>query len=177
MRDSTGGAYGLRIRAAGAHPPELIPAPAHWPSIELCVRVTKEAPAAEEHLGGESAKLRVRPTGAVCIDRARGLATFFLPTAPTAAALLHPHLAGVAAVSSHWRDQQSFHAGAFVAGNGVWGVLGEKGFGKSTMLAALDRAGVPVLCDDVLVLDGQTAFAGPRSIDLRARRGANGSGW
>lgn len=36
------------------------------------------------------------------------------------------------------------------------------------MLASLAVRGVPVFCDDVLVVDGRTAFAGPRSIDLRA---------
>src|ERR1700727_1316299 len=36
------------------------------------------------------------------------------------------------------------------------------------MRAALHRAGVPIVCDDVLIIDGDVAFAGPRSIDLRA---------
>jgi hypothetical protein len=47
-------------------------------------------------------------------------------------------------------------------------VLGEKGAGKSSLLAAMARAGVPIVCDDMLVLDGLTALAGPRSVDLRA---------
>ena len=90
-----------------------------------------------------------------------------VPARPTASALLHPHLAAVAAVSAHWCGRDSFHAGAFVAGGGVWGLLGEKGSGKSSTLAELARSGVPIMCDDVLVLDRGTAFAGPRSIDLR----------
>lgn len=46
-------------------------------------------------------------------------------------------------------------------------MLGEKGAGKSSMLAALAGAGTPIVCDDVLVVEGTTALAGPRSIDLR----------
>ncbi len=71
-------------------------------------------------------------------------------------------------MAAHWLGRESFHAGGFAAGGGVWGVLGDKGAGKSSMLASLARAGIPVVSDDVLVLDGRTALAGPRSIDLRS---------
>lgn len=37
------------------------------------------------------------------------------------------------------------------------------------MLAALDAAGVVVLADDLLVLEGDKAFSGPRTLDLRAQ--------
>jgi hypothetical protein len=45
--------------------------------------------------------------------------------------------------------------------------MGDKTAGKSTLLAWLARAGAGVLSDDVLIIDGDRAFAGPRSIDLR----------
>ena len=80
---------------------------------------------------------------------------------------MHPHLAGAAAVLSHWCGRDSFHAGAFVVDGGVWGLLGDKGAGNSSTLVSLARAGVPIVSDDVLVLDKATAYAGPRSIDLR----------
>lgn len=101
------------------------------------------------------------------MDRIRQRATFTLPASPTPSSLVHPHLAVVGAVCAHWSTREAFHAGAFVTDGGVWGVLGEKGAGKSSMLAALSRAGIAILADDLLVLDGQRAFAGPRSIDLR----------
>ena len=69
---------------------------------------------------------------------------------------------------AHWYERETFHAGAFVAAGKVWGVLGEREAGKSSFLASLALAGIPVLCDDILVLDHLTALAGPRSIDLRA---------
>lgn len=163
-----GGAYGFRILGVETPPSELIKAPPHWPSIELRVCVSAEPPEGAEYLDSDSANLRVRSGGSVVIERAAERATFRLAAAPTASALLHPHLAAVAAVGSYWMRRDSFHAGAFVAGGAVWGLLGEKGFGKSSTLAGLAGHGIPIVCDDVLVLEGDTAFAGPRSIDLRA---------
>jgi hypothetical protein len=55
-----------------------------------------------------------------------------------------------------------------VAGGGVWAVVGDREAGKSSTLAWLARAGVDVLCDDMLIVDGDRPLAGPRSIDLRA---------
>jgi len=49
----------------------------------------------------------------------------------------------------------------------AWGVLGSKEAGKSTTVATLAEAGHDVLSDDLLVLDGPMALAGPRIIDLR----------
>lgn len=131
------------------------------------MHVARDLPEGREHLDDETAKLEVRSGGSVIIERAAQQATFFLSRRPTPSALLHPHLAQVAAVASHWRGRIAFHAGAFAAGGGVWGLLGEKGSGKSSALAVLAARGIPIVCDDVLVLAGGTAFAGPRSIDLR----------
>jgi hypothetical protein len=163
-----GGAYGFRIRGVEVPPSHLVKAPAHWPSIELRVRTSVTAAPTAEYLDGDTANLNVRSGGSVFIDRIGQRATFTLSARPPAAALLHPHLAAVAAVNSFWCGRDSFHAGAFVADGGVWGLLGEKGFGKSSTLGALAGLGVSIVCDDVLVLDAGTAFAGPRSIDLRA---------
>lgn len=135
----------------------------------MCVRTDGAPPADPEHIPEVAATLRLRSGGWVTIDRATGArACFSLPAKPRVEALLHPHLAAAAVLAARWRGRDSFHAGAFVFDGGVWAVLGEKGSGKSSTLASLAQAGVPVVCDDVLVLDGTTALAGPRSIDLRA---------
>lgn len=126
-----------------------------------------------EYVRDSEARLHLRSGGAVVIDRTAQCATFTMARAPSTAALLHPHLAAVAAVSSHWRGRDSFHAGAFVTHGGVWGVVGDKVAGKSSMLAALAAEGVPILTDDVLIVDAGTAFAGPRAIDLRADAAAS----
>jgi len=162
------GAYGLRVRGLELPHDQLVEAPDDWPAVRLHVRVVPVPASPAEYIAGGAACLQVRPRGSVVMDRAASRATFTLPGEPTASALLHPHLAAVGAVWAHWSGHESFHAGAFLAGGAVWGVLGDKGSGKSSTLAALAGAGVPIVCDDVLVLDGLTALAGPRSIDLRA---------
>jgi hypothetical protein len=171
--DGSIGAYGFRILGVRAAPGQLVRAPAHWPTLELVVRVTAALAPAAEYVDDETAVLRLRSGGSVEIDRLSRRAVFHLPTQPDDRALIHPHLAGVAAVAAHWLGRESFHAGAFVAGGGVWGLLGDRGAGKSSLLASLALAGVPVVSDDVLVLDGRTALAGPRSIDLRSDAAAH----
>jgi hypothetical protein len=64
--------------------------------------------------------------------------------------------------------RESMHAGAFAAGGQAVGVVGTREAGKSSTLAWLAHAGVDVLCDDMLIVDGDAPLAGPRSIDLRA---------
>jgi hypothetical protein len=119
-------------------------------------------------LSERTARLRVHG-GLVEIDRESGEALFTVRRRPTAQALVHPHLAPVAAIAARWRNRESFHAGAVVLGSGAWAVMGDKGAGKSSLLAWLALAGYPVVTDDLLVIDEDAnALAGPRSIDLRA---------
>jgi len=161
------GAYGLCVHGVDVSPSELVQAPAHWPALELRVRVTATPRPELDYVDGDRASLVLRSGGSVVVDRTADLATFMLTARPSPSALVHPYLAAVAAVRAHWSGRDSFHAGGFVAGGGVWGLLGDKGAGKSSTLAAMSRAGVAVISDDVLILDGDNAFAGPRSIDLR----------
>jgi hypothetical protein len=161
------GAYGFRLGGVPGARSLLVETPPHWPRLELDVRVEGGAPPLAERVDERTAVLRPRSGGWVNIDRASGKATFSLPERPSDGALVHPHLASVAIVAAHWLGHETFHAGAFVAGGRVWGVLGERKAGKSSLLASLSLAGVPVVADDILVVDGTTTFAGPRSIDLR----------
>lgn len=146
----------------------LVGAPAHWPVVDLVVQAAAGAGRPPESVDAGEAVIRLSAGGWVTASRDERRAVFTMPVTPSPEALIHPHLAAVAVVQAHWNGWQSFHAGAFVADDGVWGLLGEKEAGKSSMLASLALAGVPVVCDDVLVVSGRTAFAGPRSIDLRA---------
>jgi hypothetical protein len=82
--------------------------------------------------------------------------------------VVHPFLAFTAAVVARWAGRHCFHAGAIVANGAAWGVLGDQGAGKSSTLAWLHAHGWDILADDVLVIEGTRAFAGPRSLDLRA---------
>jgi hypothetical protein len=162
------GAYGFRISGVHTDGSQLVGAPERWPALEISVRVRSAPLTDPEHIGDRTATLWLRSGGSVLVDRAAGRACFSLPVRPRAAALLHPHLAAAAVVAARWRGHDSYHAGAFVVDGGAWGVLGVKASGKSSTLALLAGMGLPVVCDDVLVLDEITALAGPRMIDLRA---------
>lgn len=160
------GAYGLRLRGVDEARPLLVPAGADWPSLELVARVgpSSDSP---EHVSAERAELTTRTGARIVIERRRGRAVFTLPEPASAAALVHPYLAPAAAVVSRWLGRESFHAGAFGVDGAAWALLGERASGKSSTLAALALRGHEIVCDDMLVLDGTEALAGPRSVDLR----------
>jgi hypothetical protein len=144
----------------------LVIAPERWPALELA-RVTPVTRSFSEEVTDDHARLWIAGGGHAVVDRARCRAELGIPEDTTADAIAHPYLAPVALVMSRWLGREGFHGGAIVAGGGVWGVLGDKTAGKSTTLAYLAREGVDVFTDDVLIIEDGTAYAGPRSIDLR----------
>lgn len=162
------GAYGLRLGGVESVRDLLVPADESWPALELCARVG-DASAERQWVRRDSALLRMPSGGQVEVDWLLGRAVFTLPRQTSAAELLHPYLAPVAGIAAYRGGRESFHAGAIVADSGAWAVLGDKGAGKSSLLAWLALHGQPVVADDVVVLDDrQRALAGPRFIDLRA---------
>jgi hypothetical protein len=144
----------------------LVKAPLRWPLLEL-VRVSDREPLGEEEVTSEHARLWLAGGAFANLDRAAGRAELQVPQDATDGAIIHPYLAPVALVMARWLGREGFHGGGIVADGGVWAVLGDKTAGKSTTLAWLARAGVGVMSDDVLIIDGEIALAGPRSIDLR----------
>jgi hypothetical protein len=112
--------------------------------------------------------MRSLPTGWADIDLSTQTTKLHLRYEPPHDHVVHPFLGSTAVVVAHWRGMQSFHAGAFVSARGAWAILGDKGAGKSSMLAALSLEGASVLTDDILVIDEHLhGLAGPRCIDLR----------
>ena len=167
-RDDSGGsfgAYGLRLLGVAASH-LLVPAPAEWPTFEL-VRRVRRRPARAPLISDDRAVVVLGANSDIVIDRKQERAVFTTARQLSDDELVHPYLASVPAVVSPWLGRESFHAGAFVHDGGVWGLIGKRQAGKSTMLAWLAVNGHDVFADDVLVLAGATAFAGPRSVDLR----------
>ena len=109
---------------------------------------------------------RSPPVGWMSTDAVNS-ATLHLPSLPTDREIVHPYLASTASVVARWHGLHSFHAGAFVMHGRAWAVLGPKGAGKSSLLASMAMAGIPILTDDVLVIRDDHGLAGPRCIDLR----------
>jgi hypothetical protein len=172
---SSHGCYGFALDGVDGARELLVDAPAEWPSLALERRsATGEGPA-EDSVGADLARLPLH-SGWVDLARSPLRAAFCLRTFPPDGDLVHPYLAPAAAVAARWAGRESFHAGAVVVDGGAWGVLGDKETGKSSTLAWLALHGHDVLVDDLLVLDGDDAFAGPRCVDLReepsARLGA-----
>jgi hypothetical protein len=163
----TGGAYGLALPALEGVRELLVPAASDWPTLEL-KQEPGRATATLETVGDRDARLLLRNGGEIEVEREGPRALFRVPEPLGPAELLHPYLAPVASVVAHWSGRESLHAAAIVVDGAAWALLGDRESGKSSTAAWLARAGVPVLCDDVLVLDGASALAGPRVIDLRA---------
>jgi hypothetical protein len=160
------GAYGLRILGVTGVEGSLVEVPDEWPAVELAVEVG-ELDADEEHLDEAHARIRLRTGGWIEIDRDPGLATYMVAAPLTPDELVHPFLAPVATIFSHWYGRESLHGGGIVLGEKVWGVVGGRLGGKSSLLAALAARGVDVVSDDVLVLEDFHALRGPRTVDLR----------
>ena len=160
-------AYGLRLHGVEAARELLGPALPGWPAYELSTRVG-EVHDDLQWLRPDSARVRLAAGGHVELDRRRRRAVFTLSAPARAAELVHPHFASAAAVAGRWLERESFHAGALEAGGGAWVVLGDKGAGKSSLLALLALGGQTIVADDVAVVDrGCAVMAGPRLIDLR----------
>lgn len=160
------GAYGIRIAGVTSSQTMLVEAEPEWPQLRL--RSELGDPVVErEDVGADHAVVRLKTGGRLTLERARGVACYSVPRPLSDEELVHPFLAPAAAVMSHWAGRVSLHAGGFVADGGVWAVVGQREAGKSSTLAWLARNGHAVVADDVLVLDGRWAFAGPRAIDLR----------
>jgi hypothetical protein len=163
-----GGAYGLSLVGVDDARELLVEAPADWPELELSSAPGGGRPPRQWVRPGD-ARIALQGGGRVDVDWARGRAVFRVPRGLTAAELVHPYLAPVAGLAAHRAGRESFHAGAMVAGEGAWVLLGDKGAGKSSLLASLALAGHPVMADDVVVVDeAERVLAGPRSVDLRA---------
>ena len=161
------GAYGLRLPDLEDVAELLNPAGGDWRGIDLTVRASG-ARSDLQWLRPDDALVSLGGGGHVRIERRRGRAIFEVARPLPAAALVHPHLASVAAVLAYWDRRESFHAGAIAVNGGAWILLGDKGAGKSTLLARLAVDGHEILADDLAVLDGRGGvLAGPRLLDLR----------
>lgn len=164
------GAYGLCLCDLDGAADLLTSAPDRWVDWRIVHKLGEGRPS--EFVEETRARLCSEPDGWIDLDRQARVSTLNFPAPPREQEIVHPYLASTASVTARWQGLQSFHAGAFVAGDKAWGVLGPKGAGKSSLLAFLALKGVSILTDDVLVVDNANGFAGPRCIDLRAEPAA-----
>lgn len=167
--DSTGGrsVYGLRV--FGLNRVVELPSLAAADEADLLPVRVSQSQGRPPALTGLSRRggVRLLADGRVlALRRIDGTATYYGP--PLASdELAHPYLGAAAVTFSRWAQREVFHAGAFAVDGRAWIVIGGRTAGKSTLMAAIAAAGLPVIADDLAVLAGTTVYAGPRSIDLR----------
>jgi hypothetical protein len=164
--DPARGAYGIRIAGAGAAADLLVDVDVRAPAFSLAAEVgSDDSP--YERLSDRGAELRTRSGARIHIDREAGTVRFVAAHPLHPEELVHPYLAPAAAVIARWRGHESLHAGAIAVDGTAWALIGDREAGKSSTLAWLVQNGAGLVCDDMLVLDGERALPGPRSIDLR----------
>lgn len=159
-------AYGFRIDGI-EDPVGLALDGAHgWPVLRVEQRIEASSLPPPWWLDQESASI---PTlaGRLVLSRSEAIVSVRSGLPVSDRELVHPCLWPAAAVFARWRGAETFHAGAFAASSGAWAVLGDRGDGKSSLLAALALGGTEVLADDLLVVERRRCYAGPRAIDLR----------
>jgi hypothetical protein len=145
----------------------LVPAEPDWPTVRILVD-PRPGDAAGVALGEHVARYPDARGGHVVVNREGGVATFRGADGLTPDEIVHPRLGMLAAIYAQWLPgRMAFHAAAFISRERAWAVVGDRHDGKSTLMAALALAGVPVLGDDTLVLDGARCLSGVRCIDLR----------
>jgi hypothetical protein len=159
-------AYGLRWQ--GLAGPELSLAGAcDWPVVSVAFRHQRDLDGESDRVDGDRAVIRT-PAALLRLHRAAARLEVCAPAPVPVSDVVHPALWPAAAVLARWEGRETLHAGAFTLdGRGAWAILGERGAGKSSLLAALALEGVELLADDLLVIDTRDCLAGPRCLDLR----------
>jgi hypothetical protein len=146
----------------------LQPLPAGTPRLHVSVAKADDAEGFESRLDCEHADLRLHPVGRLCMRRGEDRADFSFPDPPADETVLHPYLAPAAALAQLWAGREAFHGGAAATAAGAVALFADKQGGKSTTLAWLaSEHALPVLADDLIVLDDGAVLAGPRCLDLR----------
>jgi hypothetical protein len=107
--------------------------------------------------------------GAGLLDVVREPATIVCCLAQpiTPAVFVHPIMTLPLSFLARWRGDATLHGGAFLHDDRAWVVTGEREAGKSALLARLAQRGVPIVADDLVVIEGYDVLAGPSCVDLR----------
>lgn len=165
------GTYGLRLNGPDSDIPGLGPASCFWPTLRVD-RLPRDPAASGETPGtilvsATQARLWIIHGDRIEMDRDPLVARMYTARPLSDDALIHPYLALPAAIANRWLGRHVLHGAAFLLDDRAWGVTADKGGGKSTTVAHLLSRGLTVLSDDLLMIEGETVYAGPRSIDLR----------
>jgi len=163
---SASGCYGFRLEGIDAAS-LLVAAPAEWPAMHVGQALGAGSPPELDFVGPRHGGIVLQTGGWIELQREPARMTFHLPGRRPDGEIVHPYLAPGMSVAARWAGRETFHASAVVIAGSAWLLVGDKGDGKSSTVAWLATRGHPVLTDDLVVVDGAEAFAGPRCLDLR----------
>ncbi|CCH85923.1 protein of unknown function [Modestobacter italicus] len=167
------GCYGLEVRGLPGAAHLLRQVRPQDPPIEVSRRVGPSDVERNE-LSDSTARYRLGSgAGSAVLDRASMTAAFTLDTGHPDGSVVHPFLALASTVFARWCGREALHAGAVEIAGRAWGLLGVREAGKSSLVAQAHLLGLPVVTDDVLVVDDGTALPGPGLVDLRAGAAAH----
>jgi hypothetical protein len=167
------GCYGLTIQGLPGAAHLLREVRSQDPPIRVS-RTVGPSDVERNELSDSTARYRLGSgAGTAVLDRATMTAAFTLDTAHPDGSVVHPFLALTSTVFARWCGREALHAGAFTLDGRAWGVLGVREAGKSSLVAQAHLLGLPVVTDDVLVVDDRTALPGPGLVDLRAGAAAH----
>src|SRR3954447_16247498 len=162
------GAYGFRIVASD--PGVALPGLAEVPAEAAVAHVSWESGPDEGELldiSDDAVQLSVPGIVAISVERSSRAISIRLPEPPRPEAIVHPMLTTPLAFLARWRGHACLHAGAVAFDGGAVVVCGEQAAGKSTTLATFAGQGLPVIADDLVVIDGGDVLSGPSCVDLR----------
>src|SRR4051812_34424118 len=163
------GAYGFRIVASD--PGVVLPGLVEVPEDATAAHVSWETgPIRDEvvDITDDAVRIAVPDIVAIGVERATSRVSITLPDAPRPEAIVHPMLTTPLAFLARWRGHACLHAGAIAHDGGAVVVCGNQGAGKSTTLATLAEQGLPVIADDLVVIDDGHVLSGPSCVDLRS---------
>jgi hypothetical protein len=149
----------------------VLPSLTHVARDAEVVRVSwRQATALQDarEIGPDRVRLSYRQGGSLLVRREPAEVEFAVPQPMTPEMIVHPMATMPLSVLAHWRGDTTLHGGAFLHGDGAWGICGDREAGKSTMLALLGERGVPIVADDLLAIDAGDVVSGPRCVDLRS---------
>ena len=168
MADSPRGAYGLALSAPLRQHPALrdLTAPVGYLALEVVADRARPplsiGPGRVQITLADGSRLDAEDLGQARFRARLGGGPDKAPDE-----LVHPYLAPIAALVHRWRGVPALHGAALGSPHGALGLLGLRESGKSTTAAALVRAGLSLLIDDLIVVDQGRVLPGPLSVDLR----------
>lgn len=169
------GAYGLQVTGAGTR--DLQATQHESQVVDLRVEHVEGLPAWAARFDDHVLRLPQAKSALATVERATGQAVLYSTRRVRGGEFAHPFLSVAGIAFAHWRGAEPLHAGALLLGGGAVLLVGGKGAGKSSTLAAAAVSAIPVIADDLSVVENLVVLPGSRTIDLRASAARRAGLW